>query len=96
MINLLIQKAKLKDEATKGPIRVYGVHNNKVYKEFGRDYSVMSITDFVSVVAERVPGEERHLKDFIHCFHFQGEPQKSHGIPFKFAIKEVSNQCPDL
>lgn len=90
----MIKKAQLEDEETKGPIRVYGVHNNKIYKELGRDYTILNISDFVTIVAERVPEEERDAKpqDFIYCFQFQGEPNKAHGIPFKFLIKEVSSE----
>lgn len=98
VIALLIKKAQVDDEETRGPIRVYGVHNNKIYKELGRDYNILNITDFVTIVAERIPEEERdaQTQHFIYCFHFQGEPNKAHGIPFIFLIKEVSSAtgCP--
>ena len=92
VIALLIKKAQLEDEETKGPIRIYGVHNNKIYKELNRDHTILTM-DYVNIVAERVPEEERDAKpmDFIYCFHFQGEPTKSHGMPFKFLIKPVSS-----
>jgi len=84
----LIKKAQLSDEG-EGPIRLYETHSNKVYKELGRDYSVVAIMDYVNLVAERVPEEERTAdpSHFIQAFHFQGEPSKSHGIPFRFLIK---------
>jgi ubiquitin carboxyl-terminal hydrolase 7 len=87
----LIKKAKLDDENSKGPIRMYETHNNKVYKELLRDYGVVSINDYVGLIAERVPEEEinAHLGHFINAFHFQGEPNKPHGIPFRFLIKPV-------
>ena len=92
IILLLIKKAQLEDEETGGPIRVLGVHNNKIYKELGRDSTILNMSDFVTIVAERIPEEERDAKpdDFIYCFHFQGEPNKAHGVPFKFLIKPVS------
>lgn len=93
VIALLIKKAQLQDEETKGPIRIYGVHNNKFYKELGRDYTILNVSDFVTLVAERVPEDERNARpsDFIQCFHFQGEPNKAWGIPFRLLIKEVRN-----
>jgi ubiquitin carboxyl-terminal hydrolase 7 len=88
----LIKKAQLEDEDQKGPIRVYETHNNKVYKMLPRDYTVMSITDFVGLVAERTPAEEIDTDPayFINAYHFQGESNKSHGIPFRFHIEPVS------
>jgi ubiquitin carboxyl-terminal hydrolase 7 len=93
LISGLIKKAQLDDEETEGPIRVYGIHNNKVYKEMNRDYSVASISDYITLVAERIPEEEVNVDPthFIHAFHFQGEPNKPHGYPFKFYIKPVSH-----
>jgi ubiquitin carboxyl-terminal hydrolase 7 len=87
----LIKKAKLDDENSKGPIRMYETHNSKVYKELLRDYGVVSITDYVSLIAERIPEEEINAnpRHFINAFHFQGEPNKPHGIPFRFLIKPV-------
>jgi ubiquitin carboxyl-terminal hydrolase 7 len=91
----LIKKAKLDDESSKGPIRMYETHNSKVYKELLRDYGVVSINDSVSVslIAERIPEEEINANPghFINAFHFQGEPNKPHGIPFRFLIKPVRN-----
>ena len=93
IIPLLVKKAQLEDEETRGPIRVLAVHNNKIYKELGRDSTILNISDFVTIVAERVPEEERDAKpdDFIYCFHFQSEPNKAHSVPFKFLIKPVSS-----
>jgi len=89
----LIKKAKLDDESSKGPIRMYESYNNKIYKELLRDYGVVSITEYVNLVAERIPEEEINANPghFINAFHFQGEPNKPHGIPFRFLIKPVRN-----
>jgi ubiquitin carboxyl-terminal hydrolase 7 len=57
-----------------------------------RDYSVASISEYITLVAERIPEEDVSIDPthFIHAFHFQGEPNKPHGFPFKFSIKPVS------
>lgn len=92
LISGLVKKAKLDDEETAGPIRVYGIHNNKVYKEMSPEYSVASISDYIALVAERIPEEDLDVDPghFIQAFHFQGEPNKPHGFPFKFSIHRVS------
>jgi ubiquitin carboxyl-terminal hydrolase 7 len=87
----LVKKAQFEDESIKGPIRVYETHNNKVYKILPREHSVVSITDYVNLIAERIPDDEidSDPEHVISAFHFQGEPNKPHGIPFRFHIKAV-------
>lgn len=55
-----------------------------------REYPVISINEYTLLVAERTSPEEAEAtdKDFIHCFHFQNEPSRVHGMPFKFLLKE--------
>jgi ubiquitin carboxyl-terminal hydrolase 7 len=90
LITGIIKKGKLDDEATAGPIRIYESNSNKIYKELPRELAVLNITDYVQLVAERIPQEDLDATEFISAFHFQSDPSKSHGIPFKFHIKEVS------
>jgi len=89
LIDAFIKKAQLEDEAKAGPIRLYEVHGNKINKELIRNNGVTSITDYTHLVAERIPEEDRgdHVC-FIQAIHFQTEPNKSHGIPFRFQIIE--------
>jgi len=90
LITALVKKAQLDDEGTAGAIRIYEVHGSKVHKELPREHTVAGITDFVQLVAERVPQEdiEGAATEYIYAFHFQNEPSKAHGIPFRFHIKE--------
>jgi hypothetical protein len=94
VVAALIKKAGIDDEVSGGPIRLYELHSNKIHKEHTppRTHSVISITDYVTLVAERIPQEDLDATstEMIHAFHFQNEPNKAHGIPFKFRIKEVS------
>lgn len=92
LINALVKKAQLEDEAKAGPIEIYEIHSNKIHRELSRDYQVISITDYTTMIAERVPEEnlpEEADGHLIQCFHFQGEPTKAHGIPFRFRVIEV-------
>lgn len=91
----MIKKAKIPSEEDGGRIRLYETSNHKFFRELERSYPVISINDYTQVVAERIPEEELEVKDstqFISVFHFQGEPSRSHGMPFKFLLKEVRFQ----
>lgn len=90
LVTALIKKAQLDDESKGGPIRIYEVHSNKIHRDLPRTHPVVSITDFVQTVAERIPDDDLDApgSEFVQAFHYQGEPSKSHGIPFKFRIKE--------
>jgi ubiquitin carboxyl-terminal hydrolase 7 len=93
LIEALIKKAKIQSEDDGGRIRLYETSNHKFFRELERSYPVISINDYTQVVAERIPEEELDIKDsthFISVFQFQAEPSRSHGMPFKFLLKEVS------
>ena len=90
IVDGLVKKAQLDDEDTGGPIRIYEIHSGKIHKEPNREAQILSITDFVQVIAERIPKEDLVADSegrFIQAYHFQTEPNKSHGIPFRFLIK---------
>ncbi|KAL6910991.1 putative ubiquitin hydrolase [Trichoderma evansii] len=90
LIEALIKKAKIADEAEGGRIRVYETSSNRFYREPARDQSVLNLNEYTQIFAERVPEEERTADDnnFIHVFHFQNEVNRVHGVPFKFLLLE--------
>ncbi|KAJ9151597.1 Ubiquitin carboxyl-terminal hydrolase [Coniochaeta hoffmannii] len=91
LIQTLIKKAKIPSEEEGGKIRVYETSTHKFFRELERTYPVISINDYTSVVAERIPQEELDVQDsaaYINVFHFQGEPSRAHGMPFRFLLKE--------
>lgn len=93
IVSAVIKKAHLDDEEKGGPIRVFEIHGNKIYKELSRGYLVKDITEYITIMLERVPEEERaqpNGSQYISAFHFQGEPTKAHSIPFKFLVFQVS------
>jgi len=96
IITGLIKKAKLEDEEQAGPIRLYEVHSSKIHRELGRETVVQSITDYVSLVAERIPEEDINPpedSEFIQAFHFHTDSSRTHGIPFQFLMIPVSLQA---
>ncbi|KAL2152444.1 hypothetical protein VTH82DRAFT_5628 [Thermothelomyces myriococcoides] len=90
LISCLTTKAKIPSEEEAGPIRVYEVSSHKFFRELERSYPVISINDYSTVIAERIPAEEADAeeKELISVFQFHGEPSKAHGIPFRFLLKE--------
>lgn len=90
----LIKKAKIASEEEAGRIRVFEVSNHKLFRELERSQAIITVNEYTNVVAERVPEEEEERdvdesSQFINCFHFQLEPSRTHGMPFKFLMKPV-------
>ncbi|EQK98584.1 Peptidase C19, ubiquitin carboxyl-terminal hydrolase 2 [Ophiocordyceps sinensis CO18] len=75
LIQTLVKKAKIPDEAEGGRIRVYESSSNRFYRELQREHPVLNLNDFTQIYAERVPEEEVGAddKNFIHVLHFQTE-----------------------
>jgi len=94
----LQKKASLSDEALQN-LRFYEAHAGRIYKELTRDDKVTSFNEYVSVYAEQIPSEELEadasVDRAVYAFHFDKEPTKTHGVPFKFVIKpvNVSHRC---
>lgn len=94
MTPALQKKATLSDEFVQN-IRFYEVVGGKVYKELSSDYSVAGFNEFVTIYAEQAPQEEleadHNVDRAVFAFHFDKEPNKPHGVPFKFVVKPVSH-----
>lgn len=92
LIQALIKKAKLPTEEEGGKIRVFETSGHKIFRDLERTYPVISINDYSNVVAERIPEEElveaMDQNQYISCFHFQNEPSRVHGMPFKLLLHE--------
>lgn len=96
LIQAFTKKAQIKDELEGGRIRIYEIHHHKFFRELTPNYPVLSINDYADVIAERVPEDEMAAddRDFIKVIHFQADPSRVHGIPFKFLLKEVRRRLP--
>ncbi|OQO13895.1 hypothetical protein B0A48_00770 [Cryoendolithus antarcticus] len=92
VLPLLQKRANLPDEILDS-IRFYEAHSGKVYKVLPPTTPIVSLNEFLTIYAERIPEEEATLtpdsKDrLVWCFHFEKEPSKHHSVPFIFAMKE--------
>ncbi|KAM3435866.1 hypothetical protein NHJ13734_005366 [Beauveria thailandica] len=90
LIQALVKKAKIADEAEGGRIRVYETSSNKFYREPVRDHAVQNLSEYTQIYAERVPADEQDANEanYIPVFHFQNEPSRTHGVPFRFLLVE--------
>lgn len=81
------------DDETAQNVRIYEVRSNKVFKVLVPDDPVAILSEFAGLYAEKIPEEERDADrgDFVNCFHFEKEPGKPHGIPFRLLVKSVSD-----
>ena len=88
----LKKKASLEDQTVE-EARVYSVQSGRIVKELCLDYPVSSIPEYQNLFAERIPEDERTIHEgdrAINAFHFDKEPNKVHGVPFKFYLRPVS------
>lgn len=88
--NLLAAKLQLSANVT-SDIRIYESHANKFYKEYEPSHPVAGIQDYMVLYAEMLTSADARESESdreISVMHFQREPARSHGIPFKFILKE--------
>ncbi|KAK3819643.1 MAG: ubiquitin carboxyl-terminal hydrolase 5 [Benniella sp.] len=86
----LLPKVKLDPNGSQ-KLRIIGVFNGKLLREYTVSDGISTINDNLSIYAEEIPRDEIDLKDGekpIQCFHFQGEISRTHGIPFRMVVKE--------
>ncbi|KAJ5992556.1 ubiquitin C-terminal hydrolase [Penicillium sp. IBT 35674x] len=89
LLSALQQKMKLDDEAFQN-MRLFEAHGGKFYKELREDFNVASINEYSTLYAERVPVEELNMESddrIINAYNFDREPNRPHGVPFRFVVK---------
>ena len=71
-------------------MRILEVSQSKIHKELLEEASVVPIQEFATLYAEVIPDDEDNAEEgdrAIYCFHYDKEPNKPHGVPFKFVVK---------
>ncbi|EYE98524.1 ubiquitin-specific protease UBP15 [Aspergillus ruber CBS 135680] len=85
----LQKKLNLEEDAIKY-LRVFEAHSGKVHREHPQDSKISGVNDFVPLYAEKIPDEELNLEQgerMVSAFNFDREPNRPHGVPFKFVMK---------
>ena len=88
-IAALSTKLKLEADPAR-PIRIYQVHSSKIHAELTNEHSLSQLNEFFTVIAERTSEDEANMAEddrVVNCYHFDKEPAKAHGIPFKLVVK---------
>ena len=89
LVRGLQKKAGLSD-AVMDRTRIFEVAQSKIHKELADEGSVVPIQEFAMLYAEVIPDEEMNAEEgdkAIYAFHFDKEPNRLHGVPFKFVVK---------
>ena len=92
----LQKKANIDDETIKD-VRIYETHGSKIHKIYHEESTISSISEFVALYAEVTPEEEKQLAEgevMMSCYHYDKEPNKPHGVPFRFVVRPVSYRHP--
>ena len=89
----LTKKANLSQDYIDN-IRFYEAHSGRIYKDLELDSGVQGFNEWITIYAERIPKDEQAVNPeygerLVHCFHFDREITKAHGIPFKFLVRSV-------
>ncbi|KAI1316281.1 hypothetical protein EDD11_010189 [Mortierella claussenii] len=90
VIEALLPKIKPAPEGTQ-QLRTFAVSNGKLVKEFSPADPISSLHDMFNLYVEEIPEDlldPAENKLLLPCFHFQGDVNRTHGIPFGILVKE--------
>ena len=93
MLRGLQKKTGMSDE-TLQRIRVFEVQSSRILREYDHDNSVVPILEHAILYAEVENEEEKELGEgerMGYAYHYDKEPLKGHGVPFRFVVKEVTS-----
>ncbi|KAF9100159.1 hypothetical protein BGX27_000461 [Mortierella sp. AM989] len=90
VVNALLPKVTLDTNGSQ-KLRMFAVHNGKLIKEYGPKDPIKNIYESLNVYVEEIPTDVYARKDdepLIACFHFSGDVNRQHSIPFRMIIKQ--------
>ncbi|SCV67019.1 BQ2448_5665 [Microbotryum intermedium] len=73
-----------------GEIRIFDIVKGTIQRIYTGSELVRDVSDQTELFAEEVPLEESRAADgsrVVPCFHYNKEPSRTHGIPFRFVLK---------
>lgn len=92
LFGVLQKKANL-DEKVIPEMRLFEAKSGKVYQEFKEENTISAINEYSTLYAARAPAEELNMagdERLVSAYNFDREPNRTHGVPFKFVVKPVS------
>lgn len=88
---ILAKKANFDRDLT-SKLRIYETNNAKIYREYRNESPISILSEYSNLFVEIIPEEERKAEEnssVISCYHYDKDPNKPHGIPFRFVVKQV-------
>ena len=89
-INLMVAKLQLSANVAR-TIRLYEAHSNKFHRVLDNTLPVHAIPEYMTIYAEVLSDVDTRQSESdreISVIHFQKDPSRIHGIPFRFLLKE--------
>lgn len=90
--DFLRKEVKLHASGT-GQIRIFELGQGRSQKFFAGNEFVRDIAESTDLFAEEVLIEEEESRDderIVQVYHFNKDPSRAHGVPFKFILRQVS------
>ncbi|GAA5900428.1 uncharacterized protein JCM6883_002840 [Sporobolomyces salmoneus] len=87
----LRKEVKLNAAAGTGQIRIFELSSGRSQKFFGGNEVVRDISESTELFAEEVLIEEEESRDnerIVQVYHFNKDPSRAHGVPFKFILRQ--------
>ncbi|KAL8688003.1 MAG: hypothetical protein Q9218_005975 [Villophora microphyllina] len=85
----ILKRANLSEDAAQR-LRIIESTGCRITRELEANTVLAGIPDYATLYAELISDEENEASEddqAIYAFHFDKEPNKTHGIPFKFIVK---------
>ncbi|GAA6000863.1 ubiquitin-specific protease UBP15 [Rhodotorula paludigena] len=86
----LRKAVKLNPEYGSGSIRLFEIHQGRAQKVFTGTEAVRDVSESSELYAEEISNDELNAEDderVVQVFHFNKEPTRAHGIPFRFVLR---------
>lgn len=71
------------------PVRLYGANQSRIMKEYVDEDKISQFQEY-DLYAEVIPPEEKNAVKIANVIHFNKDVLRTHGIPFKFPLKQVN------
>ncbi|GAA5896538.1 hypothetical protein JCM6882_005722 [Rhodosporidiobolus microsporus] len=89
LANEHLRKVVTLSPESSGQIRVFEIVDGRVQKTFSGSEAVRDVPESLELYAEEITQEELDADNdrIIQVYHFNKEPSRAHGIPFKFVLR---------
>ncbi|KAG5463471.1 MAG: ICP0-binding domain of ubiquitin-specific protease 7-domain-containing protein [Olpidium bornovanus] len=85
-----VAKSAPADKAIRVPpvsrISLYCVENGRIVRELTGADQIHTVRDWQTLYAEELPQEDQTDGKTVHVVHFNKEPSRIHGVPFRFTL----------